>query len=212
MEACKAAAEIEWREPYPYAAIPYSSEVSFAWFGGDDQRTSGDELLTRIVDARRGYFLRHPLTEDSFLRGEEARAIGIWSEPENWGTWLCQGGGEIVLGLAPDDSELYHLFLRLRASGPLAESRIRLLANGEPVWEGAIGPQGRNIITHLRRRGAGTASWLLRLRVEVELSPETRAQIATLDRRVPTIGFERLVVVPENDLKTRVDILYTLLP
>jgi hypothetical protein len=28
---------------------------------------------------------------------------------------------------------------------------------------------------------------------------------------VPTIGFERLVVVPENDLKTRVDILYTML-
>ena len=86
------------------------------------------------------------------------------------------------------------------------------MANGEPVWEGAIGPQGRNIITHLRRRGAVTASWLLRLRVEVELSPETRAQIAALDRRVPTIGFERLVVVPENDLKTRVDILYTLMP
>jgi hypothetical protein len=38
-----------------------------------------------------------------------------------------------------------------------------------------------------------------------------RAQIAALDRRVPTIGFERLVVVPENDLKSRVDILYTLL-
>jgi hypothetical protein len=28
---------------------------------------------------------------------------------------------------------------------------------------------------------------------------------------VPTIGFERLVVVPENDLKTRVDVLYLLL-
>jgi hypothetical protein len=28
---------------------------------------------------------------------------------------------------------------------------------------------------------------------------------------VPIIGFERLVVVPEDDLKTRLDILYTLL-
>jgi glycosyltransferase involved in cell wall biosynthesis len=211
VDACKTVAKAEWRDPYPYAAIPYSSEISFAWFGGDDQRTSGDELLSRIVDARRGYFLRDPLSEESFLRGEEARAGGIWAEPENWGTWLCQGGGEVVLGLAPNAGELYDVFLRLRASAPVAEQRIRLTANGEPIWEGAIGPQARNIIARIRRRGAGTAPWLLRLGVEVDLSSELRAQIAALDRRVPTIGFERLVVVPENDLKSRVDILYTLL-
>lgn len=209
--ACQAAAKIQWREPYPYAAIPYSREISFAWFGGDDQRTSGDELLARIVDARRGYFLREPLTEESFLRGEEARAGGIWAEPENWGTWLCQGGGEVALGLAPSDSELYDVFLRLRASGPVADQRVRLKANGESVWEGAIGHQARNIIARVRRKGTGTAPWVLRLRVDLDLSAELRGQIAALDRRVPTIGFERLVVVPENDLKPRIDILYTLL-
>jgi glycosyltransferase involved in cell wall biosynthesis len=209
--ACKATAKIDWQEPYPYPAIPYSSEVSFAWFGGNDQRTSGDELLARIVDARRGYILRDPLSEESFLRGEEGRAGGIWAEPENWGTWLCQGGGEVALGLAPNDSELYDVFLRLRASGPVAELRVRLTANGDPVWEGSIGPQARNIIARVRRRGAGTGHWLLRLRVDLDLSAELRAQIAVLDRRVPTIGFERLVVVPDSDLKTRVDILYALL-
>jgi hypothetical protein len=52
---------------------------------------------------------------------------------------------------------------------------------------------------------------VLRVRVDLDLTPEQRAQIASLDRRVPTIGFERLVVVPDDDLKTRVDILYTLL-
>jgi hypothetical protein len=156
--ACKATAKTDWQEPYPYPAIPYSSEVSFAWFGGNDQRTSGDELLARIVDARRGYFLRDPLSEESFLRGEEARAGGIWAEPENWGTWLCQGGGEVALGLAPNDGELYDVFLRLRASGPVAELRVRLIANGDPVWEGAIGPQARNIIARVRRRGAGRAT------------------------------------------------------
>jgi glycosyltransferase involved in cell wall biosynthesis len=209
--ACQATAKIEWREPYPYAVIPYSREISFAWFGGDDQRTSGDELLARIVDARRGYFLREPLTEESFLCGEEARAGGIWAEPENWGTWLCQGGGEVALGLAPNDSESYDVFLRLRASGPVADLRVRLRANGESVWEGAIGAQARNIIARVRRKIAGTGPWVLQLRADLDLTPEQRAQIAALDRRVPTIGFERLVVVPENDLKPRLDILYSLL-
>jgi hypothetical protein len=209
--ACNTAAKTEWREPYPYAAIPYSREISFAWFGGNYQRTSGDELLSRIVDARRGYFLREPLNEESFLLGEEARAAGIWAEPENWGTWLCQGGGEVALGLGPSDSESYDLFLRLRASGPVTDLRVRLKANGETVWEGAIGHQARNIIARVRRRAAAAGHWVLRVRVDLDLTPEQRAQIASLDRRVPTIGFERLVVVPDDDLKTRVDILYTLL-
>ena len=63
----------------------------------------------------------------------------------------------------------------------------------------------------VRRRAPGSAGWRLRIRAETELSSELRQQIAAIDGRVPTIGFERLVVVPENDLKTRLDVLYTLL-
>jgi len=31
--------------------------------------------------------------------------------------------------------------------------------------------------------------------------------IAASDSRIPTVGLERLIVVPENDLKTRLDVL-----
>ena len=40
---------------------------------------------------------------------------------------------------------------------------------------------------------------------------EVRSEIAAQDSRVPTVGFERLIVVPESDLKTRLDIMYSLL-
>ena len=63
----------------------------------------------------------------------------------------------------------------------------------------------------MRKPTFGASGWRLRIRAELALSIELRNQIAALDGRVPTIGFERLVVVPENDLKMRVDILYTLL-
>jgi hypothetical protein len=43
--------------------------------------------------------------------------------------------------------------------------------------------------------------------VDANLSLEMLETIAAIDCRVPTIGFERLVVVPGNDLKTRLDIL-----
>jgi len=210
LAAAEAAVAAEWPDPYPYVAAPYSSEISFAWLGRDLDNTFGDDLLARIVDARRGHFLPEPLTELSFLRGEEARADGVWAEPENWGTWLCYSGGDVVLGLPPSDSAVFYVALRLRASGPISDLKIRLSANGEPAWNGTLGPKPKDIHFPLRRRG-GAEGWHLRISVDTDLSPELRAQIAALDGRVPTIGFERLVIVPENDLKTRLDMLYTLI-
>jgi hypothetical protein len=209
--ACETAPKTEWRDPYPCAAIPYSREISFAWLGRDAEGIFGDDLMARIADARRGHFLREPLREQNFMLGEEARADGTWAEPENWGTWLCHSKGELALGLMPNESHEYYVFLRLRASGPVSDLVIRLLANGEQAWQGSIGPKPKDIVLRVRRRAIGPAGWRLRIRAETELSSELRQQIAAIDGRIPTIGFERLVVVPENDLKPRLDILYTLL-
>jgi len=208
VNACDAAASSEWVEPYPYATIPYGAEISFAWLGRESDAVFGDGLLNRIVDTRRGYFLSEPLQEQSFLRGEDARSGGIWAEPETWGTWLCHAAGDIVLGLAPSDSQFYYMFLRLRASGPASGLSLRLLANGEQVWEGAIGDRSRNIVLRIRKRARGqSGGWRLKLRAETNLPADVRNQIAALDGRVPTIGFERFVLVPENDIKTRLDVI-----
>jgi hypothetical protein len=102
------------------------------------------------------------------------------------------------------------VFLRVRVSGLLTDHPIKLSANGTPVWNAAIGQGLRNIRFRVRKQTLGTGGWQLRIRAELDLSAELRSQIAALDTRVPTIGFERLVVVPENDLKTRVDVLSTL--
>ena len=104
------------------------------------------------------------------------------------------------------------MFVRLRASGPVVEQPIRISANGDLVWEGGLGPKPRDVVLRVRRRLAGAAGgWRLRLRSQIDLTPELSAEIAAQDSRVPTVGFERLIVVPENDLKTRLDIVYTLL-
>jgi hypothetical protein len=207
--ACQTAARTEWREPYPYTTIPYSSEISFGRLDRDIDGV-GDALLARIEGSRRGEILLDPLQEQSFLWGEELRSRGYWASPENWGTWACRSGGEVVLGLGPDEGLLYYVFLRLRVSGPLADQPMRLLANGINVWNGVIGPGSRNIGLRVRKPAAADGSWRLRIGAEIELSEETRDRIAAFDGRIPTIGFERLIVVPENDLKTRVEILYTL--
>jgi glycosyltransferase involved in cell wall biosynthesis len=208
--ACQSAAGVVWQQPYPYTAIPYSSEISFGKLDHDVDGT-GEAVLAKIERTRRGVFLGELLQEQNFLRGEEIRSHGFWAYPEDWGTWACHAGGDIVVALPPSDSLLFDVFLRVRVSGLLTDHPVKLSANGTPVWSAPIGQGSRNIHFRARKQTLGTGGWRLRIRAELALSAEARTQITALDARVPTIGFERLVVVPENDLKTRVDVLYTLL-
>ncbi|MBV8337062.1 MAG: glycosyltransferase family 4 protein, partial [Alphaproteobacteria bacterium] len=208
--ACQSAAGVDWQIPYPYTAIPYSTEISFGKLDRDVDGT-GEAVLARIEGTRRGQFLGELLQEQNFLLGEEIRSDGFWAYPEDWGTWACHAGGDIVAALPPSDSQVFDVFLRLRVSGLLTDHPVALSANGRPVWSGLIGQGSRNLHFRVRKPTLGTSGWRLRIRAELALSAELRSQIAALDARVPTIGFERLVVVPENDLKARLDVLYGLL-
>jgi hypothetical protein len=105
----------------------------------------------------------------------------------------------------------YYAFVRLRASGPAMDQPVRLYANDEELWEDAIGPRPRTVMLRVRRRATGNNGWHLKIRAEIDLPEEKRTELAAVDSRIPTIGFERMMIVPENDLKTRLDMLYTLL-
>jgi hypothetical protein len=59
----------------------------------------------------------------------------------------------------------------------------------------------------VRKRASASGRRRLRVTAEVDLSADLRTQIAALDGRMPTIGFERLIVVPENNLGARLDVL-----
>lgn len=210
--ACEATAKTEWQPPYPYPAIPYGAEISFALLTRETDALFGDGLLNRIMDARRGLFLTEPLHELSFLRGEEARGAGTWAEPEGWGTWSCNTGGDVVVGLEPSEANVFFVLLRVRASGGASSLAVRFTANGEVAWQGALGAEPRNLMLRVRRRArsAAGAGWVLKLAARVELSTEARAKIGAIDSRVPTIGFERLMVLPENDISTRLEVLTNL--
>jgi len=144
VSACEASVAVEWQEPYPYTALPYSTEVSFGRLDQDVDGT-GELVLSRIVDARLGHFKYEPLDQQSFLLGEAIRSGGAWSEPERWGTWLCHsgrrhdvqpvGGGEPVrlrVGACAG----------LRAAARAADSvpGKRRAAVGGPAWAAFAGP------------------------------------------------------------------------
>ena len=207
ISACESSIAVKWQAPYPYIALAYSTEVSFGRLDQDVDGT-GDLVLSRIIDARLGHFKNEPLGERSFLLGEAVRTGGTWSMPERWGTWLCHSGGEMTFSLPAEGSRFDFVWVRIRVCGVLQEQSIRFLANGERLWEGRIGPHSQDLMLRVRKRpGAATASWRLRIGVEIDLTAELRNQIAAIDSRIPTVGFERLIVVPENDLTARLDVL-----
>jgi glycosyltransferase involved in cell wall biosynthesis len=204
--ACQAAVAVEWQPPYPFAMVPYGTEISFGRLD-QDADGSGEELLARMVDARLGHFKHELLDRQTFLLGETLRSGGNWAQPERWGTWLCHSGGDVVFELAADPSQFYYVCVRVRVCSVLHEQPVRLLGNGERLWEGRIGSQSKDLMLRVRKRVGATGRWRLRLTAEVDISSERNNQIAALDSRMPTIGFERLLVMPENDTKTRLDVL-----
>lgn len=210
--ACNEAPPAERRVSGRCIKIPYSCEIAFGRAARDIDAAGG--LPSAIARAEQGLLRPEPLQAEAFAWGAAIRADGCWADPEDWGTWCCHAGGEIAMALPATASTAFYVVLRLRVSGPLANRSIRVLANNEPVWEGILGRGSRNIALRVRQpefaeHGAG---WHLRLDAQVDLSAEMRRQIAAADSRVPTIGFERLIVVPSNDMKTSLDIMYALLP
>jgi glycosyltransferase involved in cell wall biosynthesis len=210
MEACQKSVDAQWEEPYPYTMLPYSTEISFGKLDRDTDGT-GELLLTRIVDARQGHFTHHVLEAKNFLLGEEIRSGGSWAQPERWGAWLCHSQGDVVFALAAAASHLYYVSLRLRVCGWLHERPIKILVNGEALWSGTIGPHSKDVMLRVRKSVGAATRWRMRIVAQVELTPELTSQIAAGDSRIPTIGFERLIVVPEDDLKTRLDVMSVLL-
>ncbi len=168
---------------------------------------TGELLLTRILEARLGHFRHEPLDQHSYALGEAIRAGGAWAQPERWGTWLCHSGGDLVFDLPEEPGQFDFVWLRLRVCGVLHEQPIRLRANGELLWAGKIGPHSRDVMLRVRKRTVPGKSWRMRIGVDLDLSPETRNAIAALDGRMPTVGFERMIVVPDSDVAARLDVL-----
>jgi hypothetical protein len=211
IQACTSAATVEWRLPYPHASIPYTKEITFARLDRNIDEI-GELLLSRIVSQRQGHYLDQPLDEQGFILGEEIRSDGVWASPENWGTWVYFPGGEIALALEPDSSGVFYVFLRLRVSDLLVDRPICIFVNSNVAWEGVIGSAGRDIMVRIRREVLESYGWRLRLRANVDnLSEDLRNQTRMPDNGVPCIGFERLIVVPGNDVTTRLDIVCMLL-
>ena len=99
------------------------------------------------------------------------------------------------------------MFLRLRVSQWMTDQVVQVRANGEKLWKNKVGPEPKNIVLRVRKRTSASGRWRLRIQYQTDLTLERRNEIAESDGRLPTIGFERLIVVPEYDLKTRLDIL-----
>jgi glycosyltransferase involved in cell wall biosynthesis len=211
IEGCKMAVATDWVDPYPYAATPYSVEISFGRREHESIDSAiGQDLLDRIIDARTGILLLEPLREDSFLIGEDARTGSRWAEPEAWGTWLCHEWGEMLFGLDATNCTVFYIALRLRAAAPVAGCRVSISANGEAVWSGPAPHRPTTILIRVRRRGVSSSGWKLRLRADIKVPPDALQQVEAIDRRLPLLGFERMVIVPESDLKTRVDVMTAL--
>lgn len=110
----------------------------------------------------------------------------------------------------PTTSASYYLFLRLQVSPPLHWEDISIFANGDRLWKGTVGEVARDLCLKIYKKG-GPGPWILRLGIWSPAKHELYDAIMSLDSRGPAIGVHRLVVVPEDDLHARMEILQNML-
>ena len=209
LDAFKTACTVAWPEPYPYPLVPFGAEVSLGAIGNDDGNEVGDALFRSVLDVRKSYFSSKNLREESFLIGEDLRFSGNWSAPEPWGTWLGYSKkAEFAFALPPCDSEYYDIFMRVRFSGPMLGTRFRFTSRRKVLLNAMVKPGSFNVIARIDRpKDTCDKVWRTKISIETDIAPDVLDQLKKLDQRLPVLGLERLMVVPEDDVRTKIDLL-----
>jgi glycosyltransferase involved in cell wall biosynthesis len=210
LDGCAGAVAAQWKDPYPLPALAYGREVSFGRIEVEVEGLFGDDLLDHIVRSRKSRFVSAGLDESSFTYGDDMRVAGDWSAPEDWGTWISYPGGEVVFGLDSHDCTSFYLFLRCHVAPPLCQEEITIFANGDRLWRGAIGKDAKDLCLKIYKKNV-QGPWNLRIGIWAPDKSELYDALLGLDGRAPAIGLHRLVIVPEDDIHMRVEILQNLL-
>mgnify|MGYP003693939715 CR=1 FL=1 len=119
--------------------------------------------------------------------------------PENWGAWLCQGGGEVGAGASPRmTANFMTCFLRPRVSAPIG--RTAHPADGQwragRIWDGgtigSAGPQHHRARIRLARRWhrpMACCGWASRPICHRNCGRRSRRLTGALRRSVASNGF-----------------------
>jgi glycosyltransferase involved in cell wall biosynthesis len=210
LDGCAAAAASRWPDPYPLPRSAYGHEVSFGRIEVEAEYLYGDKLLEHIAGSRKSCFVSDALDEAGFLCAEDARIAGEWRSPEDWGSWVSYPGGEVAFALEASESASVYLFLRCHVAPPLRREEVTIFANGDRLWRGAIGEYARDLCLKVYKRN-GSGPWTLRLGIWAPEKAQLYDALLEVDNRAPAIGLHRLVIVPEDDLHLRLEILQNLL-
>jgi glycosyltransferase involved in cell wall biosynthesis len=210
LDGCAAAAAVQWPEPYPLTLAAYGHELSFGRIAVEADGLFGDDLFDAIVRSRKSHFVSDGLDESSFICAEDSRIAGRWAPPEHWGSWICYPGGEIAVALPGSDCTAFYLFLRCHAAAPLCAEEVTIFANDDRLWRGTLAEQPTDLCLKIYKRN-GEGHWNLRIGLWAPEKSELYEALLEVDQRAPAIGLHRLVIVPEDDLHLRVEILQNLL-
>jgi glycosyltransferase involved in cell wall biosynthesis len=210
LEGCAGAAAVQWQEPYPLPLPAYGRELSFGRIDVDAEGLWGDDLLDAIAGSRKSHFVSDGLDRSSFSCAEDAPISGRWGGPEHWGSWISYPGGEIAVGLHATDSSAVYLFLRCHVAAPLCREEVSIFANGDRLWRGTLAEEPKDLCLKIYKRNR-RGLWSLRIGIWAPEKSELYDALLEVDQQALAIGLHRLVIVPEDDIHMRVEILQNLL-
>jgi glycosyltransferase involved in cell wall biosynthesis len=210
LDGCAGAAAMQWKAPYPLPRLAYGREASFGSGEVEAEGQFGEDVLGHILRSRKSWFVSDNLDGSSFACGEDSRIGGNWNAPEDWGTWVSYPGGEVDFVLEDHNCASFYLFLRCHVAAPLYREEITIFANGDRLWRGIIGDSAKDLCLKIYKKH-NQGPWSLRIGIWAPAKTGLHDALLEFDHRAPAIGLHRLVIVPEDDIHRRIEILQNLL-
>jgi glycosyltransferase involved in cell wall biosynthesis len=188
---------------YSFAGVPESSGHQF-----------GDNAVREIERARKLPITQRFATDDQFIIGSEIRRGKNWCAPESWGCWSKLGIHE--LSFAVDEvarsSSGYILYLNIQVNPLLIGERIEYKLNGQILYSEIIQEYNKilKIVIDIDLNPRVHDNNFIVLHGTISASTSQQEDMYKIDTRTPGIGYKSIVIIADEDFKTRLSVLENL--
>lgn len=197
-----------------HASPELGVEYSFSCIPEYSGHQFGDNAVREIEKARRLPITQKFATDNQFIIGSEIRRGKNWCSPEAWGCWSKLGIHE--LSFAIDEAKRSHsgyvIYLKIQVNPLLIGERIEFKLNGQTLYSESINNSSQilKIVIDIALNPRVHDNNFIVLHGSISASTRQQEELYRIDTRTPGIGYQSIVIIADEDLKTRLSILENL--
>ncbi|MBI2737857.1 MAG: glycosyltransferase family 4 protein [Rhodospirillales bacterium] len=191
------------REPFP--VVESGKEYKLVQLPPRDLNSLGEEMVAKVVAARRGFITGQINSDGDVLTAQATRFGNSWHVPDKWGTWSAAPRAAkmfyVKTRVCPTEVACYE---KMRVGEALVGSVLRVRVNGQHDYWYVL--EKEEFLLRFPAPVGNSVDGYCQIDVEYEvLRPGVVS--GDVDARSQGLGFESMMAITEEDYRSRLRIL-----